>query len=156
MQAYTPEIECEMKKFYQTLSEKDKRHYAAVEAIKLGHGGQVYIAKVLGCNRNTVAEGIKELNALTEDSVYEARIRKAGGGRKPYDESHPDIDEKFLAVMADYTAGDPMNAEIQWTDLSPREIADHLAQDYEIEVSDTVTRQLLAKHKYRRRKIQKK
>jgi hypothetical protein len=36
MQAYTPEIECEMKKFYQTLSEKDKRHYAAVEAIKLG------------------------------------------------------------------------------------------------------------------------
>lgn len=155
MQAYSLEIEREMKKFYQTLSEKDKRRYAAVEALKLGHGGQVYIAKVLGCNRNTVAEGMKELKGLAADSSYEQRIRKAGGGRKPYDETHPAIDEKFLAVLADHTAGDPMNAEIQWTNLSPQEIAVQLAEQHDVRVSDTVTRQLLAKHNYRRRKIQK-
>ena len=156
MEAYTHEIEREMKKFYQTLSEKDKRRYAAVEALKLRHGGQSYIAKVLGCNRNTVAEGMKELKGLTDDSWYDQRIRKVGGGRKPYDEIHPSIDEKFLSVMVDHTAGDPMNADIQWTNLSPQAIAVHLAEQHDIRVSDTVTRQLLAKHNYRRRKIQKK
>jgi hypothetical protein len=44
LKPYSNEIEHEMKKFYQTLSEKDKRRYAAVEARKLGHGGIVYIA----------------------------------------------------------------------------------------------------------------
>jgi len=30
-------------KVYNTLSEKDKRLYAAIEAIKIGHGGITYI-----------------------------------------------------------------------------------------------------------------
>ncbi len=48
MQAYRPEIERVMKKYYATLSEKGQRCYAAVEALKLGQGGQVYIARILG------------------------------------------------------------------------------------------------------------
>lgn len=36
---YSKEIESEMVKFYDSLSEKDKRRYAAIEAKKLGHGG---------------------------------------------------------------------------------------------------------------------
>jgi hypothetical protein len=36
---YKTTIELEMRKFYNTLSEKDKRRYAAIEAMKLGHGG---------------------------------------------------------------------------------------------------------------------
>lgn len=156
MEPYSTEIEQEMKNFYQTLSEKDKRRYAAVEARKLGHGGISYIAGVLGCHRSTVRTGIAELQALAQDSVYEEGIRKAGGGRKSYEETWPDIDEKFLEVIAEYTAGDPMNEAVRWTNLSPREIADQLAQQHGIEVSVTVTRQLLSKHKYRRRKIQKK
>ena len=40
MQPYPLEIEQAMKKYYATLSEKDRRRYAAVEALKLGHGGQ--------------------------------------------------------------------------------------------------------------------
>ena len=35
MQAYRPEIERVLKKYYATLSEKDQRRYAAVEALKL-------------------------------------------------------------------------------------------------------------------------
>ena len=68
----------------------------------------------------------------------------------------PDINEKFLDVMRDYTAGDPMNETIYWTNLSPQDIADRLAQDHDMKVSVTVTRKLLDKHGYRRRKIQKK
>ena len=33
---YEPTIEQNMKKFYDTLSEKDKRRYAGVEAMKFG------------------------------------------------------------------------------------------------------------------------
>jgi hypothetical protein len=40
---YSEEIEKQMKAFYNALSEKDRRRYAAIEAMKLGHGGQNYI-----------------------------------------------------------------------------------------------------------------
>ncbi len=153
---YPPEFEDQMKTFYKTLSEKDKRRYAGIEALKLGHGGIVYIANVVGCDRDTVSEGIKELKTMPSASSYDKRIRRPGGGRKPYGEIDPDIDEKFLDVIAQYTAGDPMDEQIRWTNLTPQEIADRLADRHDICVSVTVTRQLLAKHNYRRRKIQKK
>ena len=44
---YRPEIEQLLRQYYQSLSEKDRRRFAALEAIKLGHGGTRYIAKVL-------------------------------------------------------------------------------------------------------------
>src|SRR5665647_3114713 len=37
---YSDEIEDQMKAYFDTLNEKDRRRYAAIEAIKLGHGGQ--------------------------------------------------------------------------------------------------------------------
>lgn len=156
MSPYAPSLEQEMKKFYGTLSEKDKRHYAAIEALKLGQGGIVYISQVLGCDRKTITQGIKEVKALPEPSGYEKRIRKAGGGRKRYDETFPEIDEEFLEVVKDYTAGDPMNAKVLWTNLTPREIADRLAEQHGIRVGVKVIRKLLKKHHYRRRKAQKK
>jgi hypothetical protein len=145
-----------MKKLYQTLSEKDKRRYAAVEALKLGYGGQSYIDQLLSCSRNTIAEGLKELADLPEESTYERRIRQPGGGRKRYEKTHPDINEQFLAVMADHTAGDPMDEQIRWTNLSRQEIADRLAEQHGVRVSVTVIKQLLKKHDYRQRKAQKK
>lgn len=45
---YSEEIEKQMKAFYDSLNEKDRRRYAAIEAMKLGHGGQNYISSVLG------------------------------------------------------------------------------------------------------------
>jgi hypothetical protein len=156
MEPYPREIEAMMKKLYQTLSEKDKRRYAAVEALKLGHGGQSYIAHVLRCSRNTIAEGLKELEDLPDERVYERQIRRPGGGRNRYVETYPDIDEQFLAVMADYTAGDPMDEQIRWTNLSRQEIADRLAEQQGVRVSVTVIKQLLKKHHYRQRKAQKK
>ena len=155
MKPYSNEIEHEMKKFYHTLSEKDKRRYAAIEARKLGHGGMVYIAGVLGCHRSTISAGIEELQTLAEDSSDDQRIRKLGGGRKSYEVTWSDIDGKFLDVISEYTAGDPMDETVRWTNLSPQAIADRLAQQHAIKVSVTVTRKLLKKHGYRRRKIQK-
>jgi hypothetical protein len=57
MTAYLPEIERAMKKYYATLAEKDRRRYAAVEALKLGAEGPKYIAQLLSCSEKTVRRG---------------------------------------------------------------------------------------------------
>ena len=145
-----------MHKFYQTLSEKDRRRYAAVEAKKLGHGGITYMSRVLGCAQSTIASGIEELETLPESSGYDPRMRRAGGGRKSYEESIPRIDEAFLDVIEDNTAGDPMQEDVRWTNLSRQAIADRLLSRHAIQVSETVIEQLLKKHKFTRRKAQKK
>ena len=156
MTPYPESSEKVMRKFYGTLSEKDRRRYAAVEAAKLGHGGITYVAKVLGCAQSTIAIGIEELAELPEGSGYDARIRRQGGGRKPYGENHPGIDEAFLDVLEDNTAGDPMQEKVLWTNLTQREIADRLQEQHGIQVSETVVEQLLKKHDFTRRKAQKK
>ena len=45
MSPYPRNVEQTMRIFYQSLRENDRRRYAAVEAIKLGHGGIEYISK---------------------------------------------------------------------------------------------------------------
>jgi hypothetical protein len=152
---YEPTIEQSMKDYFETLSEKDKRRYAGVEALKLGRGGTTYIAKLLGIRRKTVRKGMKEVLKLSTQEKQNKRIRKKGGGRKRYDEKHPDLDEKFLAVLKNYTAGDPMDEKVRWTNLKPWQIARLLENEYDLRVSLNVVRKLLKKHNYRRRKAQK-
>ena len=77
---YKATIEQKMRKFYNTLSEKDKRRYAAIEAMKLDHGGITYIAHLLRCSRKTITQGIKDLESLSVEREYDARIRQPGGG----------------------------------------------------------------------------
>lgn len=156
MTTYPEATEAMMRKFYQTLSEKDRRRYAAIEAQKLGHGVITYISQVLGCAQSTISIGLKELKALPAESGYEARIRRVGGGRKSYEESIPGIDGAFLDVIEHHTAGDPMRAEVRWTNLSQHEIADRLRSQHGIQVSETVVEQLLKKRHFTRRKAQKK
>ena len=51
---YPEETEDLMRLYYESLNERNRRRYAGMEALILGHGGQDYIAKVLGCSRKTV------------------------------------------------------------------------------------------------------
>jgi len=155
MQPHAPDVEAAMQRFYSSLNERDRRRYAGVEALKLGPGGRNYVARVLGCSRRTVTKGAKEISGMSGQET-DARIRVVGGGRKPYSQQWADIDEKFLAVLRDHTAGDPMDETVRWTDLTPGEIVTALREDHRIRVSPWVVRQLLQKHHYRRRKAQKK
>ena len=75
-----------MQSFFQTLSEKDQRRYAALEAQRLGHGGISYIAELLGCSTKTISRGIDELDKLDNDPAA-GRVRRQGAGRKK--RSHP-------------------------------------------------------------------
>jgi len=159
MTGYSPGVEQYMRDYYETLSENDRRRYAGIEAMKLGRGGTTYIAKVLGCSCKTVRKGRSEIVRLSKESKKDKgkrRIRKRGGGRKPYDVTHPDINEKFLDVLKYHTAGNPMDETVLWTNLRPAEIAHLMYVEHGLKVSRTVIRKLLKKHNYRRRKAQKK
>ena len=65
------------------------------------------------------------------------------------------LDENFLKVLQDHTAGDPMSAEVKWTNLSRRQIARRMSE-LGTPVSRDVVSQLLRKHGYRKRKALKK
>lgn len=88
-------IEQKMQAFFQTLSEKDRRRYAAMEACKLGHGGIAYIADVLGCSRRTIENGINELAMLPVDEAQD-RVRRVGGGRKRATRAEPELVPNFF------------------------------------------------------------
>jgi hypothetical protein len=75
---YSTSIEHHMRMLYQSLSEKDRRRYAAVEAEKLGHGGARYIAKLFGCDEATIRRGRADIQQLPEDAAA-GRVRKKGG-----------------------------------------------------------------------------
>ena len=155
MQLYFPFVERDIKIFYETLPENEKRIYAAIEAKKIGYGGISYISQIVNCSRTTIYRGISELKNLPEignDLIN--RIRKPGGGRKPYDVIYPDIDEQFLDVLKHYTAGSPTE-EVIWTDLSPNDIIEKLKEKHDVTVSKTVVDKLLEKHKYGLRKMLK-
>ena len=62
--------------FYESLSERDRRRYAAIEASKLSHGGIEYVARVLGCDPKTVRRGQAEL--LNPPDLPAERVRKKG------------------------------------------------------------------------------
>ena len=153
LKPYNDEYEQQMRAFYSSLSEKDKRGYAALEARKLPYGGISYLCCVLGCDAKTIGRGLAELDGLEVAGAGD-RIRKVGAGRKRALETIEGIDEIFLMVLENYTAGDPMQEQVRWTNLSYQEIIDHMGAEG-IMISKPVVKQLLKKHGYVKRKAQK-
>jgi hypothetical protein len=78
MSGYSAAVERHMVRLYQSLSEKDRRRYAAVEAEKLGYGGVQYICDLFGCDPHTIRHGAQDIEQLPEDEAA-GRVRKKGG-----------------------------------------------------------------------------
>ena len=47
---YDEAVQDQMVMFYNSLSEKDKRRYAAIEVLKLPYGGRSYMQSILSCS----------------------------------------------------------------------------------------------------------
>lgn len=58
---YKTDVEESMQTFYESLSEKDRRRYAAIETLKLPYGAQTYISGILGCDFKTIQQGLSDL-----------------------------------------------------------------------------------------------
>jgi hypothetical protein len=68
------------KAFYKSLNERQRRHFAAIEAKILGHGGIKIVCEAFSIDPVTVRTGIRE---LTEgDDLAPGWIRRKGAGRK--------------------------------------------------------------------------
>ena len=62
------------------LDEQQRRWYAAVEAEKIRHGGNVRVSQITGLNVETIRRGRREL-AQDLEARPKDRIRLPGGGR---------------------------------------------------------------------------
>lgn len=67
--------------FYNTLSEKDARRFAAIESLRLGRSSTAYLSELFGCSTRTIERGRAELDQLANDPAA-GRIRRPGAGRK--------------------------------------------------------------------------
>jgi hypothetical protein len=74
---YTAPVEQAMQFTFASLNERQRRLFAATEALKLGHGGIVYLAELLGCHRRTIERGLNELRRA-DALLPPQRARKKG------------------------------------------------------------------------------
>ena len=74
---YPRPVEEAMRYTFSTLNERQRRLFAASEAIKLGHGGISYIAQLLGCHRRTIERGLNDLRH-SDSLLPPHRARKKG------------------------------------------------------------------------------
>jgi hypothetical protein len=81
MQTYDAAVERQMVNFFKSLSEKDRRRYAAVEVAKLGHGGKSYVAELFECDPDTIAAGMWDVGELPTDPAAD-RVRKKGRSKE--------------------------------------------------------------------------
>ena len=153
-EVYQPEVEQKMRNVYDSLSEKDRRRYAAAEVVKLGYGGVAYIARLFGCSPESIQHGVRELDQLPDDPVGN-RIRRPGAGRPTIEEQQPEVILHVQQIIQDRTAGDPMREEVTWTDLTPREIAGHLEQEFNTLIAPPIVRRILGDLNFGLRKIAK-
>ena len=72
--------------FYSLLDEQQRRLYAGLESMKLGHGGDSVLAEFLGLDPHTIARGRHQ---LLDQDVAVGRIRQHGAGRKPVEKKRP-------------------------------------------------------------------
>lgn len=72
--------------FFSILNEKQRRLYAGLESLKLGHGGDANIASLFGIDPHTVARGRRELEAGQVDGQT---VRVEGGGRFSQEKKRP-------------------------------------------------------------------
>lgn len=145
-------IEQKMVLFFDSLSEKDRRRYAAIEAIKLDYGGITYISALLGCDEKTIRKGLSEFS--DKEAMSRESIRGDGGGRKSKVEETPNINAIFLDVLSEHTAGNPMKENVKWTNLTKADIIKMMAQRG-VKISRNIVRKLLKKNNFVKRKAQK-
>ncbi len=113
-------------KLYGSLNERDRRRFAALEAMRQDRGGTAFASKLLGCDPKTIRRGMAELKS--EAPLDTDLLRKAGGGRKPSTEKMPHLLENLRTLLRDHTAGDPMRQDVKWTNLSRRPISRQLGE----------------------------
>ena len=86
LQLSSDELKAAILLFYGLLDEQQRRLFAGIESLRLGHGGDKLLAEFLGLDVHTVARGREQ---LLEQKVSLGRIRRIGGGRSRAEKKTP-------------------------------------------------------------------
>jgi len=98
------------------LDERGRRRWAATEALSLGRGGIVAVAKATGLSDRTIRNGLQELKR--REVLDPGRQRKPGAGRKARVDEQPTLIAALEALVEPTSRGDPMSP-LRWTCKSP-------------------------------------
>lgn len=128
----------------ESLDERGRRRWAAIEARSLGRGGIAAVAEAIGMSDRTIRTGIKELES--NDSLPPGRQRRRGAGRRSRKEEQPSLVAALEKMIAPTTRGEPTNP-LRWTCKSTRTLAAEL-QSQGLKVSASTVRGLLAELGY--------
>lgn len=78
LQLSPDELKAAILLFYSLLDEQQRRLFAGLESMRLGHGGDTLLGDFLGLDVHTVARGRQQ---LLDRNVVGGRTRRTGGGR---------------------------------------------------------------------------
>jgi len=79
LQVSPDELKAAIVLFYGLLDEQQRRLFAGLESIRVGHGGDTLLGDFLGLDAHTVARGRQQ---LLDQDVVSAGMRRKGGGRQ--------------------------------------------------------------------------
>jgi hypothetical protein len=111
------------------MDERLRRQWAATEAAAIGWGGVSAVSFATGLSRNTIAVGVRELEARQRNPAIpvEARLRRLGAGRKPITKTDPELLAALEALVDPVTRGHP-ESPLRWTCKSTAVLAAELTR----------------------------
>ncbi|MGH8334584.1 MAG: ISAzo13 family transposase, partial [Pseudomonas sp.] len=127
--AVVRQIKARYRSLAPLMDERMRRQWAATEAQTYGWGGMSAVCDATGMSRNTIRKGIAETAQRKgkPKAVLSARLRRAGGGRKPLVESDPGLRHALQALVEPGSRGDPMSP-LRWTCKSTSHLASELTR----------------------------
>lgn len=143
-------LEAEVRRRYELLKdsmdERVARHWAASEAIAIGHSGVAIVARATGMAARRIGLGKRELHGAASD-VPVVNVRRRGGGRRPHEEVHPNLVPALLALVDPETRGDP-ESSLRWTNKSTHALSAEMFHTHGIRVGDKTIARLLRENNY--------
>ena len=143
-------VEAEVRRRYSLLKdsmdERVARHWAATEAIAIGHAGVAIVARATGMAPRRIGLGKRELNGVTSPEPL-VKVRRRGGGRRPHEEVHPQLVPALLALVDPETRGDP-ESSLRWTNKSTHALSSEMFYAHGIRVGDKTVARLLRENGY--------
>lgn len=103
------------------MPENVRRWNAALLAMQLGYGGMKIAGEISGFSQSTLRKARQELESGQVD-WNDPRQRRPGGGRKPIEQTHPEVLSDLKKMVRDETAGNP-SSEDRWVNRASRQLA---------------------------------
>jgi hypothetical protein len=116
----------ELEAFLATLTQEQRRLYAAVEANRIGRGGICRISELTGLCQATIARGRQQLADLLQGKPIR-KERKPVRGRPRIEEKYPALTAALEKMLCDEVAGDP-EGEQKWVRSSVRKLTKRLKE----------------------------